>query len=136
MTSTPRLPEQVTVHVSPMPPAGTAVDICFGMAKRNDFHYVIFVGDTGTAAISMNDLLKWFDGERSAFTMDYADPRSGFSGKIEARVLGPSDVDSALKAFETYRKYLPYPEDYEHHLRSARGKSQGPCAYLTKVKLE
>ena len=136
MSPVSTLPRQVMVHVSPLPPAGTAVDVCFRMAKGNDFHYVIFVGENGTAAISMEELLRWFDGERSAFIMDYVDPRSGFSGKIEARVLGPSDVDRALIAFEAYRKYLPYPEGYEHHLRSARGKSQGPCAYRTEVKLE
>jgi DNA integrity scanning protein DisA with diadenylate cyclase activity len=105
------------------------------MVRRNDFHYTVFLGETGTAAISMEELLRWFDEERSAFIMDYVDPRIGFSGKVEARLLSPSDMKRALKAFEQYRRYLPYPDNYEHQLRSAFDKPQNPCAYRAELKL-
>jgi len=113
------IPERVCVRVSPPPPAGLAVSLCFQMARKNDFHFLLLLDEGDTACVTKDELLQWFDQERSTFIMDYGDPRIAFTGRITARVLGSNELKQALETFELYRKYLWYPEQYGANLARA-----------------
>lgn len=126
-------PSKVTVQVTPVPPLGLAVRILFGMSKKNDFSYTIFVGNDGLAEISAEELLTKFDATSSFSLMDYADPRANFSGKITAEVLSNSDLQRAIEAFEMFRGYFKFPADYEQNLRAAVCRGQNPEDYCVVV---
>jgi hypothetical protein len=115
----PDLPESILVRVTPAPPEGLAVFLQFGMQRKNSFGFPVFVGPWGEARVSKAQLLDFFDHERRAFLMDYVDPRTNFTGAIEAHVWRPEDVRHAQRVFEMYRRHLEYPQDYAERLRRA-----------------
>jgi len=117
------------VRVNHASPEGLAVDLRFQMRSKNDFHFMVFLAANGVAEVSGEELLKTFDEERTAFLMDYVDPRTNFAGRITPRVLEPKDLENALKAFKMYRRHLIYPDNYEYKLTRAAGRAQnvGEC---------
>jgi len=125
-------PKYVTVRVIP-PSEGLAVLITLEMSRKNRFDYIAFVAEDGVAKVSESDLLKWFNAERSLFAMDYVDPRSAYTGRVFARVLTNSELESAIKSFELYRKYTWYPEGHEGKLRAALSRGQDPKNYSVEV---
>jgi hypothetical protein len=133
MEQTDNVPDSVTVKVEP-PVEGLAVFLVFGMARKNDFTYLVFLGPDGIAAVSGATLLESFDQKRNTFLMDYVDPRRAFTGRITARVLTSSELDRALTAFNMFRKYLVYPGGYETKLRAAISRGQDPKGYAVEVK--
>jgi hypothetical protein len=127
------LPALVTIKVSPAPQFELAVRILFGMSKKNDFYYVIFVDANGNAKVSAEELLRQFDETRSMFLMDYVDPRSSFDGRITAEVLSDLDLQRAIAAFELFRGTVAFPKDYERNLGNAASRGQKPDDYSVQV---
>jgi hypothetical protein len=125
MSNVIQFPTRVQVRVNHPSPEGMAVDLRFEMRRKNAFDYIVFLDAQGVAEVSGEELLRAFDEERFAFLMDYADPRSDFTGHIVARALPPQEVESALKAFRMYRGHLAYPEGYEKKLLDALDRSRG-----------
>ncbi|MBE3123184.1 MAG: hypothetical protein IMZ65_00080 [Planctomycetes bacterium] len=106
------------------------------MSRKNSFHYMVFLDATGAAEVSGEDLLSIFDEDRTAFLMDYTNPRTDFAGRITAKVLGTAEIDSAVRAFEMFRGNLSFPFGYEGNLRAAAARGQSPNDYEVEVKGE
>jgi hypothetical protein len=130
MSNVTQFPTRVQVRVTHPSPEGMAVDLRFEMRRKNAFDYIVFLDKQGLAEVSGEELLRAFDEERSAFLMDYVDPRIGFTGHVTGSVLQPQDVENALKAFSMFHGHLAYPEGYEQKLRDAldRSRGAGECA--------
>jgi len=126
------LPALVAIKVSPAPQFELAVRIRFGMSKKNDFYYVIFVDANGNAKVSAEELSQ-FDETRSVFLMDYVDPRSSFDGRITADVLSDLDLQREIAAFELFRGTVAFPKGYERNLGNAASRGQKPDDYGVEV---
>ena len=127
-------PQHVSVRVTP-PTGGLAVLIIFEMSRKNDFSYTVFLGPDGTVNVLGIDLLTWFDQEATTFLMDYVDPRVAFTGHVFSRILTTEELAGALKTFQLYSKYMPYPEGYEANLRAALAHGQDPSEYSVEVEI-
>jgi hypothetical protein len=91
------------------------------MKRKNCFNYIVFADSNGAAEVKSDKLLAVFDEERSAFLMDYENPREVFSGKITAKILSVKELESALAAYEVFRGKVSFPSDYAEHLKAALG---------------
>jgi hypothetical protein len=136
MNTTVSIPGRTIVHATPLPPEGLAVRLSFAMLKKYSFDFVVFLGADGSAEISEDELLAWFDQERSMFIMDYVDARTNFIGQVTAKVLNTSELQGALRAFEKYSRYSRYPDHYRELLNRAIGRGQDPAKYHVVVQLE
>ena len=97
--------------------AGMGVNVCFVMQAKNHFNYFVFLDENGTAELSKSEYLPFFDQERSAFMMDYADPRIAFAGMIEAKLLDKADLEAAVRACDSFHDMFKYPEAHRERLQ-------------------
>lgn len=119
MSTIQTFPKCVSIRVTPSSPPGIAVRLQFHMKRKNCFNYIVFSDSNGTAEVKSDKLLAVFDEERSAFLMDYENPREVFSGKITAKILSAKELESALAAYEVFRGKVSFPSDYAEHLKAA-----------------
>jgi hypothetical protein len=111
MAAKTTFPAQVTVVATP-PKKGLAVYLCFAMSRKNNFHYLVFLDSAGSAAVSGNELLKSFDEQCDNSLMDFANPRTAFTGRVTAEVLSAAQLDDALNAFQMFRRHFSFPAGY------------------------
>jgi hypothetical protein len=104
------------------------------MKRKNSFHYTVFVNASGTVEVSGSELLNTFEEDRAVFLMDYADPRTGFTGRISAKVLGAVELERAVQALEMFRGKVSFPSGYEVNLRAAAARGQSPDDYAVEVE--
>jgi hypothetical protein len=95
---------------------GLAVILKFGMSQKNDYHYIVFLGDDGKAQVGADELLREFDQTRNFFLMDFKNPREFFNGHIEARFLKKEEIEKAITGMF---KYYDYPQNYLENLKRA-----------------
>lgn len=127
-------PTQVIVHVNQRHPIeGLAVSLRFGMERKNSFSYMVFLDSKGSATVSQEELLGFFDEQRNAFIMDYGDPRLGFTGEISAKVLSTAELHAAADALRMFKGKLRYPAGYEDDLRTALMRGQEPGELLVEI---
>ena len=99
------------------------------MREKNAFSYLVFLDSHGDAEISGEELLRAFDEERNIFIMDYIDPRIGYTGKMDCRMLDPNELQRALDAFQMFRGKMSFPANYEEHLRAELQNKRNPKNY-------
>jgi len=107
--------------------------LSFGMSRKNNYSYLAFLNADGVVDISDDEFLSSFRQDMDTFLMDYSDPRTYFTGKITAEVLGATRLDGAIRAFEMYHDYISYPPSYEANLRAAAAQGQNPDDYQVEV---
>jgi hypothetical protein len=98
---------------------GIAVKLTFFMNVKNNFAYLAFLNPEGVAEIKKSEYLAEFDKDCNFFIMDYTNPRSVFSGKIEAKILTESELKSAIKTYESFCNHFPYSDGYRERLEKA-----------------
>lgn len=135
MVSRSTFPGTVLVHAEGPSPEGLAVDLTFGMTRKNNYHYTAFLDSGGNAVVTRQELLAHFYEELSLAIMDFVDPVAGFAGTVTARVKSISELSSAIKAFEEFKRYVKYPDGYEKGLRSALSRRQDPEKYALTINL-
>ena len=127
-----RFPQYVVVRADSPQAIGLAVSLSFHMNKKNDFNYIVFLDANGQARVSQDELLEVFDKEGNVFLMDYANPRTAFTGKVSALILNASDIQQAFEAYQRYKSFLVYPDHYEDRLKAAIKQ----CEHISSYHLE
>lgn len=89
-------PRRVRVRIHHSRAEGLAVNLRFGMARKNDYYYIAFLGPDGYVEIPDDELIRSFEAERKFFIMDYVHVRAAFTGRITAEVCRTQDVKRAL----------------------------------------
>jgi len=113
------LPRKIIVRVTGDFRPGMVIGLRFGMSRKNDFYYRLYLDEDGQAQVERDELLRAFDEDRNMFLMDYAEPRAFFSGEIEAHVLTKEEIEAAIRAYDTFKIHWDYPPDYLSNLRKA-----------------
>jgi hypothetical protein len=131
-----KLPNRVLVKVDHPRAAGLAIHLFFGMLKKNKYSYMVFLAPNGTAEVPGAELIRHFREEWSFALMDYVDPVTNFTGAIAAKVLSNEDLQGAIKVFESFRKFVRYPDGYEKNLRAAAARGQNPREFKVELTVE
>ncbi len=118
------LPENVIVTAKGEFKPGLAVGLKFGMSKKNDYSYIVFLDSKGTAKIAKDELLREFDESQKLFGMDYCNPREFFTGRIETHVLSKDEIERAISAYGTFKNYS-YPPNHLNNLKIAQTSNAG-----------
>jgi hypothetical protein len=127
-------PNEVVVRVAPPRAEGLAVALRFEMSRKNAYSYIVFVGATGVASVSGDELLRWFDQELDMFMMDYVDARTHFTGSITARVLSNEELARAIDASNLFERYRQYPQGYGSRLAAAAALGQDARNFVVTVE--
>lgn len=135
MQPTRNLPQHIVVRANDSRAEGVAIRLCFEMNYKNDFYYPLFLGQGGTAEVTVEELLRYFEVERSLALMDYVDPQAGFTGKVTAAVMSDDELQRAVEASKLFGRYAPYPNGYEANLLAAVKRSQNPNEFNLELEI-
>ena len=131
----------------------------FGMTRKNDHFYTVFLGPGGRAEVSGEELLRRFDQDCAMFIMDFDNPRGGFNGQVTPKVYSTDELRAALKAveenkrlvskarltamlhcnlkgFRQLREYYSSPPGYEDKLKAAAVRGQNPEEFKVELTME
>ena len=131
--SMPSLPKEIVVWTTP-PKSGLAVRVTLRTTNKNDFNFLVFTDAAGRACLRQSQYLEQCEQDRKFWLMDYPDPRTTYSGKIDAETLDERGVINAIDAFNSYREYFPFPDGYEQSLRLAASLAERPGDFKLSVK--
>ena len=108
---------------------GLMVWLRFGMSRKDDYYYTLFLDDKGSAQVERDKLLRSFDSDRKMFGMDCMNPREFFTGQVEAHVLSKEEIEGAIRAYDKFKRHHNYPLDYLDKLKAALTiNTQSKCA--------
>ena len=113
------IPAKIILKANGKLQPGVAIDLCFAMARKNSFHYTVFLDADGTAEIGCDELLRSFDEDRKLFVMDYGDPHADFSGEIGGHILVKQEIEKRIEAVKQFGKVYHYQEGYLEKLSNA-----------------
>ena len=118
-----RLPEWIRARVvlAGSPVKGLAIKTSIKTTFKNPFDSVWGPSDEeGAVLVRRSDLLGQADADRRLFCMDYGDPESDGSGRVEVSV---EDVDRLKRALNGYKRYsaaYEFPVGYRAMLLEAK----------------
>ena len=113
------IPEKIIITAKGEFMAGLAVSLKFGMGRKNDYYYIVFLDGDGKAQVGKDELLRSFDQSRKIFGMDYCDAREFLTGQIEAHVLSKEEIEGAISGYNKFKRYAIYPPKYLDNLKTA-----------------
>lgn len=119
LSKPPPMPRQVRVTAllddQPFQDAWLALNL--NMSLKNDYGLLFGPTDAaGELVISDDDLQEQIQRQLDLFPMDYASPKSAWTGSMRIRVLNRSDVANLQMAYDTWKDLDLYPEDLPSHL--------------------
>ena len=102
-------PNRIVVDCNQPGGSGLAILLRFHCWHKNDYAYMVFLGESNRAKLAGKEALRWFDKERHIFLMHYDDLRNAWDGRVIAHAMGRAELSSALNAFRRIPKTHQIP---------------------------
>jgi hypothetical protein len=103
------------------PIAGAYIDVTVKVRRKNDFPVLAGPTDvTGVTLVTREQIEESADWHKRAFLMDYTGLGDA-TGEIVVTPKNREHLDAALRAYELYHRYLPFPAGYQEKLLKGKG---------------
>ena len=101
------------------PEKGLLVKLTLVTDRKNNYSLIIGATDVfGKASITKEEIINNANETLELALMDYVSLEQSFTGEIQTAIMNKTDIESAIKAYETYGSEN-YPEGYINNLKQA-----------------
>ncbi len=131
-----KIPNTIYIDVEGPEVSGLLIGLTFPTSFKNQFHYSVFLDESGHAVVTHELLLNSFDESLRLALMDHGDPREVIEGNVIAEVKNVSDLRSALSAYYVYEKVAQFEDGYERKLTELIKRCPKPDKYKIKLTIQ